>query len=103
MKCWIGSPITLRAPMKARLLLILTVLFLNTCGVKRQVKVPQPISVVSREQWGAIETEPGSFMLFARSNQAMVDAVKEMCDKRKWICFGPDSIGEVFTFRRIEK
>lgn len=80
-------------------MLIITALVFNSCGVKR---VPVSAPTHGGVGWVAVEQEPNKYLIIARGNEGMAEAMKTLCPWKTYICFD-ETIGEAVLIERRAK
>ncbi len=86
---------------------LLTLILLLAAGCGRKTTVERPL--IERGTWAAVRmtSSPSckaprceGFTIWVRGNQGQTDAVKELCQKRAYICVGPEPAGKLITLER---
>ena len=82
--------------------LVMGVLLMSSC-VTRTAVTHKLRSQIDRPTWSAVETTPDHFVVVAKDPTAEQEAFKEICQKHKFVCFGPEAGGRIVLIERRRK
>jgi hypothetical protein len=82
--------------------LVMSGLLMTSC-VSRTVVTNKLRSQIDRPTWSAVETRPDHFIVVAKDPAAEAEAFKELCQKHKFVCLGPEAGGRIVLIERRRK
>jgi hypothetical protein len=82
--------------------LVMSVLLMSSCAT-RTVVSNKLRSQIDRPTWSAVETSPDHFLVLAKDPTAEAEALKELCQKHKFVCLGPQAGGRLVLIERRRK
>jgi hypothetical protein len=75
---------------------------LSSCGTHR-LATRQLFPQIDRPTWSAVETSPDHFVVLAKDSTGEQEAFKELCQKHKFVCHGPEAGGRIVVIERRRK